>query len=151
MAAKKSAGGRAAAKGKAKSKARARPRPAGSATPSRRSPGSSSGTGSAVEAEERRALLIAGDATDPGFCRDAVERTVRELGGLDILVNNAAFQEHLPEGGSILNTGSVTGIEDSKALLDYSATKGALHAFTKSLAQSLVERGIRVNCVAPVS
>jgi NAD(P)-dependent dehydrogenase (short-subunit alcohol dehydrogenase family) len=139
-------------------------------------------TGRAVEAEGRRALLIPGDVTDPGFCRDAVEATTRELGGLDILVNNAAFQEHassledisveqldrtfrtnifgyffmaqaalphLKEGSAIVNSGSVTGIEGSKDLLDYSATKGAIHAFTKSLAQNLVEKGIRVNCVAP--
>jgi NAD(P)-dependent dehydrogenase (short-subunit alcohol dehydrogenase family) len=52
-------------------------------------------------------------------------------------------------GACIINTGSITGLEGSKELLDYSATKGAIHAFTKSLAQSLVERRIRVNCVAP--
>jgi NAD(P)-dependent dehydrogenase (short-subunit alcohol dehydrogenase family) len=136
----------------------------------------------AVEAEGRRAILIPGDVTDSGFCREAVETTVRELGKLDILVNNAAFQEHasslediseeqldrtfktniygyfhmakaalphLEDGSSIINSGSVTGIEGSKDLLDYSATKGAIHAFTKSLAQNLVEKGIRVNCVAP--
>lgn len=56
---------------------------------------------------------------------------------------------HLPRGGVIINTGSITGLEGSRPLLDYSATKGAIHAFTKSLAQALVERGIRVNCVAP--
>jgi NAD(P)-dependent dehydrogenase (short-subunit alcohol dehydrogenase family) len=139
-------------------------------------------TGRAVEGEGRRALLIPGDVTDPEFCREAVETTARELGGVDILVNNAAFQEHassledisveqldrtfrtnifgyffmaqaalphLKEGSAIVNSGSVTGIEGSKDLLDYSATKGAIHAFTKSLAQSLVEKGIRVNCVAP--
>ena len=136
----------------------------------------------AVEAEGRRALLIPGDVTDPEFCRQAVETTVQELDQLDILVNNAAFQEHvssledlsdeqldrtfrtnifgyfymaraalphLREGSAIINTGSVTGIEGSKELLDYSSTKGAIHTFTKSLAQNLVERGIRVNCVAP--
>ena len=136
----------------------------------------------AVEAEGRRALLIAGDVTRAEFCREAVEQTVEEYGGLDILVNNAAFQQHqktledvsdeqwdqtfktniygyfymakaalphLPKGGSIVNCGSITGLEGSKELLDYSATKGAIHAFTKSLAQNLVERRIRVNCVAP--
>jgi NAD(P)-dependent dehydrogenase (short-subunit alcohol dehydrogenase family) len=139
-------------------------------------------TREAVEAEGRRALLIPGDVIDPQFCREAVEATVKQFGKLDVLVNNAAFQQHaesiediseeqldrtfktniygyfhmaraalphLEEGSAILNTGSVTGIEGSKQLLDYSATKGAIHAFTKSLAQNLVERGIRVNCVAP--
>ena len=136
----------------------------------------------AVEQEGRRCVAIPGDLTDPAFCREAVERTVRELGKLDILVNNAAFQKdtdsideitdeqfdrtfrtniyayfhvakhalrHLPAGGAIINTGSITGLEGSKTLLDYSATKGAIHAFTKSLAQQLVDRKIRVNCVAP--
>jgi NAD(P)-dependent dehydrogenase (short-subunit alcohol dehydrogenase family) len=56
---------------------------------------------------------------------------------------------HLPKGGSIINTGSITGLEGSKELLDYSSTKGAIHAFTKSLAQNLLEKRIRVNCVAP--
>jgi NAD(P)-dependent dehydrogenase (short-subunit alcohol dehydrogenase family) len=56
---------------------------------------------------------------------------------------------HLKEGASIINTGSVVGLQGSKELLDYSATKGAIHAFTKSLAASLIEKGIRVNAVAP--
>jgi NAD(P)-dependent dehydrogenase (short-subunit alcohol dehydrogenase family) len=56
---------------------------------------------------------------------------------------------HLKEGSAIINTGSITGLEGSKGLLDYASTKGAIHAFTKSLAQNLVDRGIRVNCVAP--
>lgn len=60
-----------------------------------------------------------------------------------------AALEHLPKGGAIINTGSITGLEGSKELLDYSATKGAIHAFTKSLAQNLVDKGIRVNCVSP--
>lgn len=139
-------------------------------------------TRAAVEREGRRALLVAGDLCDPDFCVEAVEQTVEEFGKLDVLVNNAAFQQgqktlddvseeqwdrtfktniygyfrmakaalrHLKEGGTIVNTGSITGLEGSKELLDYSATKGAIHAFTKSLAQNLVERKIRVNCVAP--
>lgn len=57
--------------------------------------------------------------------------------------------KHLPEGGCIVNCGSITGLEGSKELLDYSATKGAIHAFTKSLAQNLIEKKIRVNCVSP--
>jgi NAD(P)-dependent dehydrogenase (short-subunit alcohol dehydrogenase family) len=56
---------------------------------------------------------------------------------------------HLKPGSSIINTGSITGLQGSKALLDYSATKGAIHAFTKSLGQNLVDKHIRVNCVAP--
>jgi NAD(P)-dependent dehydrogenase (short-subunit alcohol dehydrogenase family) len=139
-------------------------------------------TRAAIEREGRRALLIAGDVRDSSFCREAVERTVREFGKLDVLVNNAAFQQHqktiedvteeqfdrtfktniygyffmaraalahMKEGAVIVNTGSITGLQGSKELLDYSATKGAIHAFTKSLAQNLVGRRIRVNCVAP--
>lgn len=135
-----------------------------------------------IEAEGRRAVLIPGDVRMPRFCREAVERTVRELGKIDILVNNAAYQEsqddiskvtdeqwdrtfrtniygyfymaraaveHMKPGSAIINCGSVTSLRGSARLLDYSATKGAIDAFTKSLAQSLVQRGIRVNCVAP--
>jgi NAD(P)-dependent dehydrogenase (short-subunit alcohol dehydrogenase family) len=136
----------------------------------------------AITAHGRQALLVPGDLTDPAFCRDLVERTVSRFGRLDILVNNAAFQQHresleeiddaqlehtfqtnilamfrvtraalphLGRGAAIINTGSITGLEGSAHLLDYSATKGAIHTFTKSLAQALVDRGIRVNCVAP--
>ena len=56
---------------------------------------------------------------------------------------------HLPRGGSIINTGSVVGLEGSPKLLDYATTKGAIHAFTKSLAANLIDKGIRVNAVAP--
>lgn len=136
----------------------------------------------AVEKEGRRCILIPGDVRDPRFCEHAVERTVSELGGLNVLVNNAAFQEHvqsldelsdehldmtlrtnvygyiqmaraalphLSEGDSIVCTGSETGLFGNKTLLDYSATKGAIHAFAMSLAQNLAGRGIRVNVVAP--
>jgi NAD(P)-dependent dehydrogenase (short-subunit alcohol dehydrogenase family) len=139
-------------------------------------------TQQAVETEGRRALLLPGDVTQPSFCAEAVKRTVKEFGKLDILVNNAAFQQgqdileeltetqwdktfktniygyfymakaavpHFERGGVIINTGSITGLEGSKRLLDYSSTKGAIHAFTKSLAQQLLGKGIRVNCVAP--
>jgi len=60
-----------------------------------------------------------------------------------------AAMPHLPRGGAIINTGSITGLEGSQKLLDYSSTKGAIHAFTKALAQNVLERGVRVNCVAP--
>jgi NAD(P)-dependent dehydrogenase (short-subunit alcohol dehydrogenase family) len=56
---------------------------------------------------------------------------------------------YLERGDSIINTGSVNGMRGNKKLVDYSATKGAVHALTYSLAQALVDRGIRVNCVAP--
>jgi len=139
-------------------------------------------TEQAVEAEGRRALLLPGDVVRAAFCTEAVEKTVKEFGKLNILVNNAAFQmrqdgleditddqlertfrtnifgyfymaraalPHLKPGSVIINTGSITGLRGSKTLLDYSATKGAIHAFTKALAQNLVEKKIRVNCVAP--
>ncbi len=139
-------------------------------------------TAAAVENEGGKCLLLSGDVADPAVCRKWVSKTVKEFGGLDILVNNAAYQqhqptiedvsddqfdktfktniysyfymakaalEHIPRGGAIINCGSITGLEGSKELLDYSATKGAIHAFTKALGQNLAEKGIRVNCVAP--
>jgi NAD(P)-dependent dehydrogenase (short-subunit alcohol dehydrogenase family) len=135
-----------------------------------------------VEAEGRRCLVIAGDVRDPDFCTKAVGKALKAFGRLDVLVNNAAFQQHverledlddrhlqetlqtniagyfhmaraalphMERGASIINTGSETGIFGSPGLLDYSATKGAIHAFTMSLASNLLARGIRVNCVAP--
>ncbi|WP_433247207.1 SDR family oxidoreductase [Streptosporangium sp. CA-135522] len=56
---------------------------------------------------------------------------------------------HMPDGGAIVNTSSINGLRGNKTLIDYSATKGAINALTYSLAQTLVERGIRVNAVAP--
>ncbi|MDF3861419.1 SDR family oxidoreductase, partial [Achromobacter denitrificans] len=136
----------------------------------------------AVEDEGRRCILIAGDVREPSFCQDAVDQAVRAFGKLDVLVNNAAYQQHtdtLPEidddkwdktlrtnitgyfymarsalphlkaGSAIINTGSVTGLRGSAKLLDYSATKGAIHAFTRSLAANLAGQGVRVNAVAP--
>ena len=139
-------------------------------------------TKSAVEAEGRRCVLIRGDVTSRAYCRKAVRRTVKELGGLDVLVNNAAFQvhstdfedltekhfdttlktnlygyfhmaqaavPHMKPGSAIVNTGSVTGIDGSKELVDYSMTKGGIHAFTRALSGNLMPKGIRVNAVAP--
>jgi NAD(P)-dependent dehydrogenase (short-subunit alcohol dehydrogenase family) len=135
-----------------------------------------------VEAEERRCFLIPGDITDEIFCRHAVEETVKQLGRLDILVNNAAVQfyqenpeditakqldrtfrtniysqffftqaalKHLKRGSTIINTTSVTAFKGKAQLMDYASTKGAIVAFTRSLALSLAPRGIRVNAVAP--
>jgi NAD(P)-dependent dehydrogenase (short-subunit alcohol dehydrogenase family) len=63
-------------------------------------------------------------------------------------VTKAALK-HIPDGGAIINTSSVNGLRGNSSLIDYAATKGAINAFTYSLAQSLVNRKIRVNCVAP--
>ena len=139
-------------------------------------------TVAAIEAEGRRSIAIAADVRDRRACERVVRETVRKLGGLNVLVNNAAFQLHVPRfedltaaqfdetlktnlygyfhmtqaaiahmatGDAIVNTGSVTGLQGSKDLLDYSMTKGGIHAFTKALAAHLVPRGIRVNAVAP--
>jgi NAD(P)-dependent dehydrogenase (short-subunit alcohol dehydrogenase family) len=139
-------------------------------------------TRKAVEAEGRRCISMAGDVADPKFCEAAVKQTLTAFGRLDILVNNAAFQEHVQDftdiseehfdrtiktnlygyfhmakaavphmkpGSAIVMTGSTTGIEGSKYLLDYSMTKGGIHAFTRSLSANLIGKGIRVNCVAP--
>ena len=139
-------------------------------------------TRAAVEEEGRRAILLAGDVADPAFAKAAVEKTLEAFGRLDVLVNNAAFQEHVPAfedlsdehfdrtlktnlygyfylakaavphmapGSAILMTGSITGIDGSKDLLDYSMTKGGIHAFTRALAGHLIPKGIRVNAVAP--
>jgi NAD(P)-dependent dehydrogenase (short-subunit alcohol dehydrogenase family) len=135
-----------------------------------------------VEKEGRKAIAIAGDIGDKGFCERAVRQTVDQLGRLDILVNNAGEQhsdkdikditeeqlrrtfqtnifgmfyltqaavDHLKEGSAIINCTSETMYSGSSHLLDYSATKGAITAFTRSLAQNLVKKGIRVNAVAP--
>ena len=135
-----------------------------------------------IEAAGARASIIEGDLKDENFAREVVRRTVKELGGLNILVNNAAMQfpketpeelrsedihttfrtniypyfftvqealKHLGEGDAIINTTSVTAYRGSTHLLDYSSTKGAITAFTRSLSKMLAERKIRVNGVAP--
>lgn len=139
-------------------------------------------TAEAVRQEGRRCELIEGDLVDENFCRHTVEQTVRELGGIDVLVSNAARQKrkqtleeltaeewdltfktnvyayfylvkaalpHLNAGSSIIATSSETAARAPRDLPDYSATKGAINSFTKSLAQMLAEKGIRVNAVAP--
>jgi NAD(P)-dependent dehydrogenase (short-subunit alcohol dehydrogenase family) len=135
-----------------------------------------------VEASGRKAVALAGDLTDEAFCREIVERTVRELGGIDILVNNAAYQmaregledisaeeldhtfrtnilamfhtckaalAHMEPGSAIVNTASEQAYQPTPTLLAYAATKAAIVNFSKGLAQQVIERGIRVNAVAP--
>ncbi|MEL7161670.1 MAG: SDR family oxidoreductase [Bacteroidota bacterium] len=135
-----------------------------------------------VEEEGKTCLIFAGDQSDSSFCDYVVKETVGKLGGLDCLVNNAAFQEqtedfteisdekwrktmkvnidgyffftraamsHLKEGSTIINTSSINAFMGMGSLLDYSTTKGANLAFSRSLADTLVDKGIRVNSVAP--
>jgi NAD(P)-dependent dehydrogenase (short-subunit alcohol dehydrogenase family) len=136
----------------------------------------------AVEGEGRRCLMLPGDLTEEGMCDHIVQRTVDELGKLDILVSNAAHQSrkksleevtdeefdrtfrtnvysyfklsraalrHMKPGSAIIATSSETSIFGSKELPDYSSTKGAINAFTKTLAARLIDKQIRVNAVAP--
>jgi NAD(P)-dependent dehydrogenase (short-subunit alcohol dehydrogenase family) len=136
----------------------------------------------AVEAEGRRCTVMEGDLADPSYCASVIERTIAEFGRLDVLVHNAAHQNHwariedvtdeewdrtfrvniyayfwllraamphLKPGSCVIASGSQTGIEGSAKLPAYASTKGAIHTFTKTMAQLLIEKGIRVNCVAP--
>lgn len=124
----------------------------------------------------------AGDISDEKFCKTLIEKAVTLLGGIDILVNNAAKQVYVPDiaslttaqlektfktnifamfwlskfalpylkpGSTIINTTSIQSYQPSPGLLDYAATKGAITNFTKGLSAQLVEKGIRVNAVAP--
>ncbi|MEU5860861.1 SDR family oxidoreductase [Nonomuraea sp. NPDC047529] len=135
-----------------------------------------------VEREGRHCVLLPGDLADRDHCVAVVEQAVAELGGLDVLVNNVAYQApvdsleelpdeqwehtfavnihsyyrvtkaalpHLREGCAIVNTSSINGLRGNRNLIDYAATKGAINAFTYSMAQNLIERGIRINAVAP--
>ncbi|MBA1304581.1 SDR family oxidoreductase [Stutzerimonas stutzeri] len=130
----------------------------------------------------RKAVALPGDIRDEAFCRSMVQKAVEELGGLDILVNNAARQSseqsildisneafdwtlktnlyamfwitkaavpHMPAGASIINTSSVTTYDPPANLLGYSLTKAAITNFSKGLAKQLIDKGIRVNAVAP--
>ncbi len=139
-------------------------------------------TRQAVEAQGGRCLLLAGHLEDRAFCEEVVERTADELGRLDILVSNAAHQNHkdtldditeddwfktfdvnihayfrlvkaavphMKPGSSIIVTTSVQGWDPSSSLPDYAATKGAINNFTRAAAKMLVDKGIRVNGVAP--
>jgi NAD(P)-dependent dehydrogenase (short-subunit alcohol dehydrogenase family) len=139
-------------------------------------------TAGLVEKAGGKCVLLPGDLAGADHCRDVVGRAVEELGGLDLLVNNVAYQTpassleeisdeqwehtfavnihsffwvtkaalaHLPENSAIINTASINGLKGNDHLIDYSATKGAIIAFTYSMAQALVDRNIRVNCVAP--
>lgn len=136
----------------------------------------------AVEAEGTRAVIVEGDLAVRKFSRECVQKTVKAFGRLDILVHNAAHQNHwksledmpddelertfrvnvfaylwlvkealphLKPGAVVIASGSQTGIAGSGKLPAYSASKGAIHTLTKTLSQLLLERGIRVNCVAP--
>src|SRR5215212_578384 len=130
----------------------------------------------------RNAVQLPGDLSDSGYCRTLVEQSAKELGDVDILVNNAAYQmaregladisedelehtfrtnilamfhtckaalEHMKPGATIINTASIQAYQPDPMLLAYAATKGAIVNFTKGLAQEAIERGIRVNAVAP--
>jgi NAD(P)-dependent dehydrogenase (short-subunit alcohol dehydrogenase family) len=131
---------------------------------------------------QRTCLLLPGDIGDSSVCNELVEKTVSELGKLDVLVNNAATMppgqymdemtddeiervyranvfsyyymtraalSHLSEGSSIINTGSIVGSRGGPHMSIYAPTKGAIHAMTKCWAKEFLDRGIRVNCVAP--
>ena len=127
-------------------------------------------------------LLIATDVSEEENCKSIVDRTLKEFGQIDIVVNNAAVQyeqqdladisaeqlqktfatnifahfylskfamPHLKEGSVIINSASITAYKGNPSLMDYSATKGAIVAFTRSLSQAVAKKGIRVNAVAP--
>ena len=136
-----------------------------------------------VEAKDGRCELLKLDVRAKANCEEAVRRTVEAFGGLDVLVNNAAYQQaqpdfldiseeqlrrtfetnifgyvwmaqaalpHLIESqGCIVNSGSIVGLTGNEILVDYASTKGAIHAFTRSLAIALGEKGVRVNAVLP--
>jgi NAD(P)-dependent dehydrogenase (short-subunit alcohol dehydrogenase family) len=124
-------------------------------------------TAALVNREGQRCRLCRGDLEQRAFCDQVVAETLEQYGRLDILVNNAAAQDdqkdiiyaylhmaraavpYMGRGGAIINVGSIASLEGRRQLLEHSASKSAIQAFTRSLAQSLVSEGIRVNAVAP--
>ena len=135
-----------------------------------------------IEAAGRKGVAIPGDITDEAFCTALIDTAVKELGGLDILVNNAAAQTtepnildittaafdktlktnlyalfwitkaaipHLMPGAAIINTTSIQAYQPSEGLVDYAMTKAGIVDFTKTLSKQLIQKGVRVNAIAP--
>jgi NAD(P)-dependent dehydrogenase (short-subunit alcohol dehydrogenase family) len=136
----------------------------------------------AIESADGKAILFKADIRDEVQCQNMVDRALQEFGKVDILINNAAFQEshnsileitsdeidktfktniypmfylakaalpHMKEGGSIINTASIQAYQPTSNLIAYATTKGAIVTFTKALSEEAIEKGIRVNAVAP--
>lgn len=139
-------------------------------------------TAKLIEQEGRRCVTFGGDLAEERHCQEIVRHTVRDLGGLEVLVLHHGTQEpvkdfreidtpqlertfqvnvlslfwvvraaldHLDAGSSIVVTGSINGLRGNKTLIDYAASKAAAMNLVQSLAQHLMDREIRVNCVAP--
>lgn len=135
-----------------------------------------------IEKAGVKAVALPGDISDENFCQTMVKQAEKDLGGLDILVNNAAtMSSHtnllevssvdfdkvmktnvyalfwitqaaiplLKPGASVINTASVQAYEPSRGIIDYAMTKAAIVAFTKGMVKQLMEKGVRINAVAP--